>query len=93
MSSNCYYCGGHPDEVVDLRRRVAELEAECNRWAEASIAEDGRRARWRAALEEIQRESMTLKPPRHSWYYDRAQNALGNKDEPLVRNGLKPGLQ
>lgn len=27
MSSNCYYCGGHPDEVIDLRRRRDELEA------------------------------------------------------------------
>ena len=76
MSSNCYYCGGHPDEIIDLRRRVAELEAECNRWADASIAEDERRARWRAALKDIQRESMGVKPPRHSWYYDRAEEAL-----------------
>ena len=44
--------------------------------------------RLRAALKEIQREAMTLKPPRHSWYYDRAQNALTDSDEPLVRNGL-----
>jgi len=28
-----------------LRARVAELEAECDRWADASIAEDNRRAR------------------------------------------------
>jgi hypothetical protein len=31
MSSNCYYCGGHPEEVVDLRRRRDELEAEVER--------------------------------------------------------------
>lgn len=46
--------------------------------------------RLRTALKDIQREAMTLKPPRHSWYYDRAQNALANTHEPLVRDGLAP---
>jgi len=46
--------------------------------------------RLRAALEDIQREAMTFKPPRHNWYYDRAQNALTNSNEPLVRDGLAP---
>lgn len=32
--------------------------------------------RLRAALKDIQRESMGVKPPRHSWYYDRAESAL-----------------
>jgi hypothetical protein len=31
MSGNCYYCGGHPDEVADLRRRRDELETEVER--------------------------------------------------------------
>ena len=44
--------------------------------------------RLRAALKDIQREAMALKPPRHSWYYDRAQNALTNSNETLVRDGL-----
>lgn len=46
--------------------------------------------RLRAALKDIQKEAMTLKPPRHTWYYDRAQNALTNSTEPLVRDGLAP---
>lgn len=40
------------------------------------------------ALRDIQREAMAFKPPRHSWYYDRAQNALSNSNEPLQRDGL-----
>lgn len=32
--------------------------------------------RLRTALKEIQAESMGVKPPRHSWYYDRAEIAL-----------------
>lgn len=44
--------------------------------------------RLREALTDIQKEAMTLKPPRPTWYYDRAQNALTNSNEPLVRNGL-----
>lgn len=44
--------------------------------------------RLRAALKDIQKEAMTLKPPRHTWYYDRAQNALTNSTEPFVRDGL-----
>jgi hypothetical protein len=74
MSSNCYYCGGHPDEVVDLRRRRDELEIEVERL--------------RAALKDIQKEAMAFRPPRHTWYYDRAQNALTNSTDPLVRDGL-----
>lgn len=82
MSSNCYYCGGHPDEVIDLRRRVAELEAECNRWAKASIAEDGRRAAWRAALERIACRHVTEAP---LWWQQEARNAL----EPLPNGESK----
>lgn len=46
--------------------------------------------RLQAALEDIQKEAMTMKPPRHTWYYDRAQNALNNSTDPLVRDGLAP---
>lgn len=42
------------DQILKIAAdRIMELEAECNRWAEASIAEDDRKARWRKALEEI----------------------------------------
>ena len=33
-------------------------------------------ARLRAALKDIQAKSVGVKPPRHSWYYDRAEEAL-----------------
>lgn len=35
--------------------------------------------RLREALKDIQRESMGVKPPRHSWYYDRAEAALNQQ--------------
>ena len=63
-----------PEIVQDLDNEVGELRQEV--------------IRLRAALEDIQREAMAFKPPRHSWYYDRAQNALANSEEPLVRNGI-----
>jgi hypothetical protein len=56
--------------------------------AHNNLAMAGDIERLRSALEDIQREAMTFKPPRPSWYYDRAQNALANKNEPLVRDGL-----
>jgi hypothetical protein len=85
MSGNCYYCGGHPDEVIDLRRRVAELEGECNRWAEASIAEDNRKAKWRAALEKIACPHVTEGP---LWWQLEARNALEN---PPISDGMRQG--
>lgn len=36
--------------------------------------------RLREALKDIQRESMGVKPPRHSWYYDRAEAALNQQE-------------
>jgi len=53
--------------------RIRELEAECDRWAEASIAEDARRAAWREALERIACRHVTEAP---LWWQIEARNAL-----------------
>lgn len=80
----------YPDTISRLESQIRQLE-------DARMQEARERDRLRsinerlqAALRDIQREAMTLKPPRHSWYYDRAQNALTNSDRPLVRDGLAP---
>jgi hypothetical protein len=78
------------DAIARLESQVAQLQ---DARMEEARERDRLRSevmRLRAALQDIQREAMMLKPPRHSWYYDRAQNALTNSEEPLVRDGLAP---
>lgn len=65
MSSNCYYCGGHPDEVIDLRRLRDEQEDEISRlkrqndilagWLEERDAEI---SRLRDRLATVERETV-----------------------------------
>lgn len=78
----------YPDTLARLESQVASLQDARMEEARESDRLRSEIRRLREALKDIQREAMTLKPPRHSWYYDRVQNALENKNEPLVRNGL-----
>jgi hypothetical protein len=39
--------------ITEAADRIQQLEAECNRWVEVSIAEDARKVAWRKALEGI----------------------------------------
>jgi hypothetical protein len=79
------------DIVQRLRFDSARCEAQFSKGVATNIDEAiAEIERLRIALKDIQREAMTFKPPRHSWYYDRAQNALTNSAEPLVRDGLSP---
>ncbi len=77
-------------DIVDrLRFDATRCEAQFSKGVAGNITEAAEEIeRLRAALKDIQKEAVTLKPPRHTWYYDRAQNALTNSTEPLVRDGL-----
>lgn len=75
------------DKMTDVLWRLRDLSPGYGNIIRDAVDEI---ERLREALKDIQREAMAFKPPRHSWYYDRAQNALTNSTEPLVRDGLAP---
>lgn len=67
-----------PMELGSPIQILAPAEIEENRKREVRRLDEIERLR--AALKDIQRESMGVKPPRHSWYYDRAEDALNQQE-------------
>lgn len=66
--------------VQRLRFDARRCEAQFSKGVAGNITEaaDEIERLW-AALKDIQTMSVGVKPPRHSWYYDRAENALATK--------------
>ncbi len=65
-------------EVLELRKIVAGWRTVVSASAGSGFlkANEEREERYRKALKDIQARSVGVNPPRHSWYYDRAEEAL-----------------
>jgi hypothetical protein len=68
------HCEDTMSDIVErLRFDAVRCEVQFSKGVAGNIEEAAREIeRLRTALKDIQREAMTFKPPRHSWYYDRA---------------------
>lgn len=47
--------------------------------------------RLRVALKEIQAQAVAFQPPRYTWFYDRAEQALGHADQQTPPQETKHG--
>ncbi|WP_316176203.1 hypothetical protein [Bradyrhizobium sp. SZCCHNRI1073] len=69
------------DIVERLRFDAARCETQFSKGVAGNIEEAAAEIeRLRAALKDIQAQAVGVKPPRHSWYYDRAEEALNQQE-------------
>lgn len=65
------------DIVQRLRFDAARCEAQFSKGIAGNVTEGADEIeRLRAALKDIQARAVGINPPRHTWYYDRAEEAL-----------------